>query len=270
MRQGKIDGPRGPIHYAFSGRLHAPTLVLLHPLGADLGVWEAVRAELERFYAVLRIDLPGHGGSQPMAVSAPDAKRGHPIEMAQFATEVLAVCNALGVLRAHFCGISLGGAIALEIALTHPSRVHRLVLANTAPYFPDPGSWDQRIRMVTEGGLAPVIEAMPGRWFTAEFNREHALEIEALGERMRRTELPGYLAACQALKIFDCRAGLAGLALPVLVIAGARDVVTPVEQIEEWSGHIRGADLLVLDAGHLAVMEQPSDFSSALIDFLRE
>ena len=61
MRKGEIAGHRGSLHYALSGRVHAPTLVLLHPLGADLSVFDPVLPELERFFAVLRIDLAGHG-----------------------------------------------------------------------------------------------------------------------------------------------------------------------------------------------------------------
>jgi 3-oxoadipate enol-lactonase len=276
MRTGEIVGPRGPIHYAFSGRLHAPVLVLLHPLGADLTVWEPVQADLERFFALLRIDLPGHGDSRPM-VRSPEIVRSPGVArssaccgVADLASEVLRVCDALNVMRAHVCGISLGGAIGLELALTHPQRVHRLVLANTAPCFPDTAAWEQRMASVRAEGMAPIIEAMPARWFTPEFRADRAADIEALAQRMRATEPQGYLDACEALKSFDCRERLAEIACSVLVIAGARDLVTPVEQTEGWFGQIPGADLAVLDAGHLAVMEQPGDFAALLIDFLRE
>lgn len=260
MRKGEIAGPRGSLHYALSGRAHAPTLVLLHPLGADLAVFEPVLPELERFFAVLRIDLAGHGGSRASAAT----------RIAELAGDVLAVGDALGVRRAHFCGISLGGAIALEIASAHPARVQRLVLANTAPCFPDAESWDQRIRTVREQGMSPVSEAMPARWFTPEFRAQHGELIEALATRMRQVKADAYTGACEALKIFDRSDALSQLRLPVLVLAGARDGVTTAEQAERWSAQIPGADFIVLDAGHLAVMEQPTDFAAALIDFLRE
>lgn len=190
--------------------------------------------------------------------------------MTDFADEVLAVCDALEVTRAHVCGISLGGAIGLQLALAQPQRVRRLVLANTAPVFPDASAWDQRIAQVRAAGMGAITEAMPARWFTPEFRADHAPEIEALAERMRVTEVEGYVEACEALKIFDCRAQLSQITPPVLVIAGARDVVTPAEAAQSWFGEIPGADLAVLDAGHLAVMEQPDDFAALLIDFLRE
>ncbi len=260
MRKGEIAGPRGSLHYALSGRVHAPTLVLLHPLGADLSVFDPVLPELERFFAVLRIDLAGHGGSRSSGAAS----------MAEFAVDVLAVCDALGIQRAHVCGISLGGAIALELASAHSARVRRLVLANTAPSFPDAESWDQRISAVREQGMSPVTEAMPARWFTPEFRAQHGELIEALATRMRQVKPDAYAAACEALKVFDGRETLSQLRLPVLVLAGARDGVTTAEQAESWSQQIPGADVVVLDAGHLAVMEQPADFAAALIDFLRE
>lgn len=260
MRKGEVAGPRGALHYALSGRTHAPTLVLLHPLGADLDVFDPVLPELERFFGVLRIDLAGHGGSRASGAAS----------MAEFATDILAVCDSLGIQRAHYCGISLGGAIALELASAHPARVQRLVLANTAPSFPDAEGWDQRIRTVREQGLNPIIEAMPSRWFTTEFRAQQGELIEGVATRMRQVQPGAYVAACEALKVFDRSDTLTRLQPPVLVLAGARDAVTTVEQTESWSAQIPGADVVVLDAGHLAVMEQPADFAAALIDFLRE
>lgn len=264
MQQGDIEGPRGRLHFARSGRAHAPSLLLLHPLGADLGVWEPVLADLERFFAVLRVDLPGHGDSP--AATVPQAE----VSIGDFVADVLAVCDALGIRRTHCCGISLGGAIALDLALAWPDRLHRLVLANTAPRFPDTEAWQSRIALVRAQGMTPIVEAMPQRWFSREFLAREPAGIEALARRMQRTCTRSYIEACQALQGFDRLEALAQLRVPTLVLAGATDEVTPVEHIEAWYPQIAGADLRVLDAGHLAVMEQPADFAAALIDFLRE
>jgi 3-oxoadipate enol-lactonase len=270
MRRGEVTGPRGSLHYAVSGRLHAPSVVLLHPLGADLQVWDGVLPELERFFAVLRVDLAGHGGSRSTLGALASDPRMADLGMADLAAEVLAVCDELSIERAHFCGISLGGAIALEIALTAPQRVHRLVLANTAPHFPSRELWDERIELVRERGMAPVVEAMPERWFTPEYRESHVEQIKLLAERMGRTEPLAYTQACAALKIFDRRDDLPRLSVPTWVLAGTRDVVTPVEDAERWSQQIPGADLWVIDAGHLAVIEQSSDFVTALLAFWRD
>lgn len=270
MQRGEITGPQGPLHYALSGRLHAPSVVLLHPLGADLSVWDEVLPELERFFAVLRLDLRGHGGSRLLSAEPSTSPSRSDISMADYASDVLLVCDALGIERAHLCGISLGGAIALELALTAPERVQRLVLANTAPHFPDADTWDERMRLVREQGMTAIAEAMPQRWFTPDCQAQHPERIEALAKRIRETSPAGYVQACAALKIFDRRQDLATLRVPTRVLAGARDGATRVEDAEQWSQQISGADLWVLDASHLAVVEQPEDFAAALLDFWRD
>ena len=270
MQRGEITGPQGPLHYAFSGRLHAPSVVLLHPLGADHSVWDEVLPELERFFAVLRLDLRGHGGSRLLRADPSTSEALSDISLADYASDVCLVCDALGIERAHLCGISLGGAIALELALTTPERVQRLVLANTAPYFPDGDMWDQRIQRVREQGMSAIAQAMPERWFTPDYRAQHAERIEALAKRMLQTSPAGYTQACAALKIFDRRQDLAALTVPTRVLAGARDEATRVEDAEQWSQQIPGADLWILDASHLAVMEQPEDFAAALLDFWRD
>ena len=86
----------------------------------------------------------------------------------------------------------------------------------------------------------------------------------------RRTRPRGYAEACDALRGFDLTARLGEVRAPTLVIAGAQDVSTPPERGEQLADGIAGAELRVLDAGHLANVEQAADFTAALVGFLAD
>lgn len=135
MQIGELARAGGRLKYAVSGRLHAPTLVLLHPLGADREFWSPQRSTFEQFFHVVRPDLRGHGESS--LPGGEPATRSLVVDV----EDVLAILDQLHVDRAHWCGLAFGGAIALQAAISHPQRVHRLVLANTSAEF---GSTDLR------------------------------------------------------------------------------------------------------------------------------
>ena len=247
-----------------SGRNHAPALVLLHPLGVHSGSWQAQLAEFERFFRVIRIDLRGHGGSR----LEPGESRA--CRMEDLAHDALGVLDALGVERAHWCGLSIGGAIALQVAVIAPRRVIRLVLANTAASFPPASMWEERIETALSRGLAPLFAAIPERWFTAGFREREPAEIERIIGLFTDTQMEGYIEACGALREVDLRARLVEVQAPTLVIGSTQDVATPIERSEELAEGITGADLIVLDSAHLSNVEQAAEFTSAVVDFLRD
>ncbi len=254
----------GGIHYAVSGRQHAPALVLLHPLGASSGTWQAQLAEFERFFRVIRIDLRGHGGSR-LEEGEP-----RPCRIEDLATDSLGVLDAIGIERAHWCGLSIGGVMALQVAVMAPRRVLRLVLANTAAHFPPPSMWDERIETARSRGLAPLFAGIPERWFTPGFRAHDPTEIERIMSLFEGTQVRGYIEACSALRDVDLRPRLAGVQAPTLVIGSAQDVSTPIERSEELTEGITGADLIVLDAAHLSNVEQAVEFTTTVVDFLRD
>lgn len=111
MLRGEISRPTGPARYAMSGRNHAPTLVLLSPVGSGLESWAPLLPQLERFFRVVRLDLPAPG----------------------LADDALAVLDSLGLDRAHFA--ALGSAnVALHAAVSAPKRVLRLVLVSVSSF----------------------------------------------------------------------------------------------------------------------------------------
>jgi 3-oxoadipate enol-lactonase len=227
------------LHHVADG--DGPTLVLLGSLGATTAMWEPQRAALQDF-RVIRIDLPGHGGS-------PVPDRAFTIaELAESVTDLVGD-------TASYCGLSLGGIIAMCIAAN--AEIDRLVVACTKPSFPPREQWEARAARVRAEGMTSIAEAVLERWFVAEppaWAREMFLSC--------RPE--GYARCCEALRDTDLADDLGRIVAPTLVIAGAEDPSVTVDEARALPG-----SLVVLDnAAHLASAEQPAAFNDALLAHL--
>jgi 3-oxoadipate enol-lactonase len=253
-----VDGVR--LAYRVDGADDAQPLVLINALGTNCAMWDAQVTALARDLRLIRYDVRGHGQS-----GAGDA----PLTIARLAGDLLALLDHLGVARAHLCGLSLGGMIAQSLAIAHPERVARAVFANTAARIGSVESWDARIAMVRQGGLAAVREMVLGRLFTARFRLGHPQVAEIYAEMLEANDPLGYIAACAALRDADLRPLVSSIRAPSLVIAGGLDEATPPHQAEELRAAIGVSELVVLpEAGHLSNVEQPDAFSAELLRFL--
>lgn len=270
MLIGELQRPHGRLRYAVSGRNHGPALLLLHPLGSDLEVWQPQLADFEQRFRVIRFDARGHGGSvmdarSEGAAEAPDAPT---CTMLDLLEDAVAVLDALDVARAHWCGLSLGGAVALQAAVSRPARVQKLVLAGTAASFPPRERWDERIATARAEGMAPLADGLAARWFSAAYAAASPAVIDATIAVFRAVQPAGYAACCAALSGFDLTASLGEVRSSTLVVGGAQDVATPPDRAQELCDGIGGADLVVLDSGHLLNVEQAEDFTEVVAGFL--
>lgn len=246
MLAHRLDGPDG-----------APVVLLASSLGTTGEMWEP-QAEALSAFRVVRYDHPGHGGS-PLGGAS----------VAAFAGAALALLDSLGVHRFSVCGVSLGGAVGIRIALDVPDRVDRLVLTATAARFPNAETYAERAHAVREAGLEPIADATLGRWFTAGFRDSEPGAVRRYREMLVSTPVEGYARGCEAVSAFDVRAEAARIAAPTLVVAGADDPLTTPAVCEELASAIPGAELVVLaDDAHLANVGQPAAFSRALVDHL--
>ncbi|MFA1550341.1 3-oxoadipate enol-lactonase [Actinomadura chokoriensis] len=232
----RLDGPEG-----------APVVVLGPSLGTSMDLWLPQLPALARDWRVLRYDLPGHGGAP-----APDG----PATVEGLAAGVITLLDDLGIERAAYAGVSLGGAIGAALALGAPDRVASLVLACTSPRFGDPGPWRERAVLVRREGVGPVADSAAGRWFTPAFDN-----AEPYVAMLRATDPEGYAACCDALAGYDVTGRLGGIRAPTLVIAGAQDVPTPPRgHADLLAEGIPDARLTVVEgAGHLANVERPAE-----------
>ena len=229
-------------------------LVLAGSLGSTLEMWEPQLPALTGRFRVVRIDHPGHGGSPLLSVPSVDG----------IAAEVVAVLDELGLDRASFCGLSLGGAVGMRLALDHPDRLDRLVLCCTSMRFATPGFWDERAGAVRAGGVEAIADAVLERWFTPGFD-----DVRRYREMLVATPQEGYARCCEALRDWDVRGRLGAVRAPTLVLAAADDPSTPPEGLEAIAAEIPDARLVVIDdARHLVNVERPAEFGAALDSFL--
>lgn len=255
-----IDNNGCRLNVAVDGPENAPALMLSNSLGCTLDMWEPQMAAFTKDFRVIRYDRRGHGESD-----VPPA----PYAMATFGGDALAILDGLGIERAHWCGLSMGGMVGQWLAANAPQRFERVVLANTSCHYPDPTNWLNRIKAVSEGGIAAVADAVIAGWLTEPFRAREPETTARLKTMLLNAPVEGYLACCEALSTLDQRAMLPRIKAPTLVIAGAQDKATPVEAGELIASLIPGADMKVLDAAHISNVEQAEAFTAAVLGFLK-
>jgi 3-oxoadipate enol-lactonase len=228
-------------------------VVLSGSLGSTLAMWDPqVPAVADRF-RVLRYDHPGHGRS-PLSEDR---------TVAALAVQLLGLLSDLGFAQVSFCGLSLGGAVGIRVALDAPDRIDRLVLCSTSARFSTPEFWDRRAASVRNGGVDAVADEVLDRWFTPGFP-----DVRRYRDMLVSTPAEGYARCCEAVRDWDVRGALGAVQAPTLAIAGANDPSTPPAELKAIVTEIPGSRLSVLDGRHLVNVEQADPFNEALLAHL--
>ena len=162
----------------------------------------------------------------------------------------------------------MGGMVGQWLGANAPTRVRRLVLANTVCHFPMKDIWAERIAAVRKGGMAAIADATMTRWFTAPFIAREPDTIARMKAMVLVTPPAGYIANSEAIRDMDHRDLVTRIKAPTLLIAGRHDAATPLEGAEFIRARIPGAALAVLDAGHISNVEQASEFTAKVLEFL--
>lgn len=252
-----LDGSR--FHYELEGPEGAALLMLSNSLGTDLSMWDGQMPAFTRAFRVLRYDTRGHGGSSVTP---------GPYTMERLGRDALALLDALGIARAHFCGLSLGGATGMWLGIHAAERLEKLVLCNTAAKFGAPEVWNTRIEAVRKGGTAAIAQGVMERWFTQAFRAHNPKPVEAVRKSLLSTLGPGYIACSEAVRDVDQREAIASIRVPTLVIAGKHDPATPPADGRLLAERIPGARYVALDAAHLSNIEATEAFNNTVMDFL--
>ena len=257
---GVISTSRGKLGFleAGAGRSAVP-IVFLHGVGSDKSVW---RPQLEHFgqvWPAFAFDYPGYGESEMQ----PDASR------EDFAAAVLAGMDALGVSRAHICGLSLGGVIAIAIHAQASERCSSLILADTFAVHPDgEGIYQRSVEASRAIGMRELAEQRVGMLLGTAASPELRGEVI---ETMSGIDPVAYRIGAEAVWFADLRGAAAAIRVPTLVLCGDEDRITPPALSDELAALIPGARLKIIDqAGHLSNAEQPAAFNSAVDRFLAD
>lgn len=254
-----VDTGRVRLHYRVDGRHGAPWLVFSNSLGTDITMWDAQVAALAAHYRILRYDGRGHGlSSAPLGAYT----------MADLGSDVLVLMDALGVERAHFCGLSIGGLVGQWLALHAPHRLARVVLASTAARIGNAEGWYARIAQVREHGLQSLLGGTAERWFTPAYTQACPGRIEDTLSRFAATDAEGYAGCCAALATADFRRDLGLITGPVLAIAGRDDPVTPPADLQAIAEGVSNGSYAEVRGRHLCNVEAAEAFTEAVRAFL--
>jgi len=256
----RIDADGCPINVEVTGRESAPVLMLSNSLGTNLHMWDDQISEWSRHYRVVRYDRRGHGKS--------GVPKG-PYSMERFGRDVLAILDALKIVKVNWCGLSMGGMVGQWLGANAPDRIEKLILSNTNFNYADKSPWNDRIKFVQEKGLAALVDPNMERWFTKGFRERAPQAITTMKENFLATNPVGYIASCEAIRDMDFTASNSRITAPTLVIVGKQDPATPPSAGEAIVKQIKGAKLAAIDAAHIANIEQPKIYTDTVQNFLR-
>ncbi|MCV7384007.1 4-carboxymuconolactone decarboxylase [Mycolicibacter longobardus] len=245
----------------FGGPQDADLLLLGPSLGTSAtALWGPAAQQLAEHLRVVAWDLPGHGRS-PAA----------PFRMPDLAAGVLALVDEIVPRPAfHYAGVSIGGAVGLQLLLDAPERLSSATLLCTGAVIGRAEDWATRAATVRASGTGTLIEGSRQRWFAPGFADRQPEPVAALVDALRLTDDESYAQACEALADFDVTERLAEINAPVLAIAGSEDMATPTELLGRIASGVELGRLVVLDdVAHLAPIEAPNQTVNLILDHLR-
>lgn len=252
------------IRYEVTGE--GPPVVLGHSFLASSDMWAPQVPALAERYQVINIDARGHGASGTASRS---------FTLYEMVDDVVAVLDAVGVERAIWAGLSVGGMVALRAALEVPSRVGGLVLLDTDA---GPEGLGKRLKYAALAaaarrvGVAPVSRQVTRIMFGPTTLRTKAALVEEWRQRFASVDVPSALHALRAISgRDDLLARLQQIAVPALVIVGEEDRALPPSRSRRLTAGLREARLVEIPgAGHLATLEQPERVTEEMLALLDE
>jgi 3-oxoadipate enol-lactonase len=250
-----------PIYFEIAGPQDAPILMLSNSLGTNLHMWGDQVKPFTSAFRLLRYDRRGHGQS--------GVPKG-PYSMEQFGRDAIAVMDAVGAKKVHWCGLSMGGMVGQWLGAHAPERIDRLILSNTSCYYAAPQAWDDRIAAIRKGGLAAIANGVMNVWFTKDFHERSPDTIAYMKAMLLECPAEGYIGSAEAIRDMDHREIIKNITAPTLVIAGRQDMGTTVEAAEFIRSRIPGASLTLLDAAHISNVELPGLYADTVLGFLTQ
>ena len=254
----------GRFSYEAAGDAASPPLVFLHGIGGAARAW---RGQLDAFsdrYRTIAWDMPGYGGSAPLPT----------VSIAALAGALQDFLQQVGAAKPILVGHSIGGMIVQQLLAKSPLIAGAVVLAQTSPAFGKPDGDSQKAfigarlgpldRGETLASLAPsLVKELVG-------DEPDVSGMDLARDCMAAVPATSYRATMLALMGFDLRNALKSIAVPTLVLSGAKDNNAPAPMMAKMASYIPSAKYVELEgAGHLANLERPMAFNAALDHFLK-
>ena len=242
-------------------RGHGRPVVFLHGLGWDHTLWDGAMEGFAGRYQTVAADSRGHGRTDK-----PDG----PYSIGCFANDWTGLATGLGVDRVCLVGFSLGGMIAMQMALDQPELVEALVLVSTLCGADSQllGKLEERIETAKREG--PLVGAQAGarQIFSPRFMAEYPERVESFVRWRADMAQEPIFAAARASNGFDVCSRLSELQVPCLVMYAEDDVITPPSMAQTIIYLPETEVVAFPDNGHVIPVERPTQFEMALDDFL--
>jgi len=240
----------------------APLLVLGASLGTSSVLWEDALPALAARYRVVVADLPGHGAAAPAT---------EPFTVGEVADAVAQAVAGLGERRILYAGVSLGGAVGLELLLRHPGLVSAAAILASGAELGAPQGWLDRAAQVRAQSTSSLIIQSAQRWFAPGSIERNPVITGRLLHALQDADDESYALCCEALAQYDVRERLGDIAVPVLAVWGAYDEVTPEASLRVIAEGVRdGRAVGLAEASHLPPADDAAETAAVLLRFFDE
>jgi 3-oxoadipate enol-lactonase len=256
--KAKVNGTT--LNYEMEGPEGAPAIMVSHGIATSLEIWTEASGHLKSKYRVVRYDSRGHGGSDAWG----------PYSLETLAADAVGLMDALGIKKAHYGGVSLGGMTALGVGLLHPDRALSIIPCDARAQTNDDGnkSWQGRIEAVIKDGIEAIVDDSIKRWVGKSFYDDKARH-ERLKAIVRGTSVPGYIGSSQALQGLNYGSRLGEIRVPTLYLTGEEDKGASPEVMQAMQAKTPGARFVAIPgAGHLSSFERPRAVAEAIDGFI--
>ncbi|KAF1849112.1 alpha/beta-hydrolase [Cucurbitaria berberidis CBS 394.84] len=275
------DGVQLPYRLEGSDDPNPPLLVLSNSILVDYGIWDDFVSHFLQItnsqYRILRYNTRGRNALPPNSTA--------PVTIDTLTKDVITLLDALRVKKASIVGVSLGGATALNIGLSHPNRIEAFVGCDTNAFAPasNASAWTERVKVCEKEGAKsssgePIVgeelaEVTVRRWFVKESYDDATLaeKIEKVKGFVKSNSLPGFRDSATALHQYDIREKMGSYKGKGVFLVGAGDGVLPKTMKENMADKLgSGVELKVVEgAGHLPMVEKPEEVARFVAHFLK-
>ena len=252
------------IAWRVQGALNGPVVLLANSLAADQTLWSEVVSRLSPTHRLITFDNRGHGLS-----TCPD----EPSSLSDLALDAMAVLDAVGVEKAWWLGVSLGGMTGMQAALDHPHRLRGLMACHCRARIDQAGidGWNQREALARQQGMTALAEPTLSRWFTPAVQAAMPETMHAVKSMIGRQTVEGYATCTHAIKTMKLWDRLGQWQMPTCFLSGAQDGAAPPAEMQLMAERVPDSRFEVFDpCGHLSCIERPDDLVKLFLSWSQQ
>jgi len=252
------------VSYNDEGPKKAPVIIFIHGFPLNKSMWDKQSEKLKDSYRVIAYDIRGHGDTDLGAID---------FSIDLFAQDLIDFMDALKIEKTMLCGLSMGGYIALNAIDKHPNRFSALILSDTNCTADSSEAKENRIKTIEgikENGVKKLADGLIPKLFAPESFKTYSEGIAVVKELIVKTPKQSLYNSLHAMaNRKETCSKLPEIKIPVLIIVGKEDKITPPEAANAMHEKIKDSSLQIIpNAGHLSNLENQEDFNNQLKKFI--